>query len=224
MDKTVIFLIAAGVCCVVIGIALFAKLLTTKPDDEAGDKGKLLDNEYMENFKECFENTGSIEETLEQLADIYTGNEYMYNLIISALDFINDEQGDYETALENINVDGDVAVMKMHNTAIKKALNLEVKHKKQVPEEKHEDKMIPEKQDEEEFEEDEVESKQEETHEEESESEVEEEFEEDEEDEEYEKDEKDEKDEKEPEANIQEEENPEPEEDDDDDLDGFKIG
>ena len=214
MDKTVIFLIAAGVCCVVIGIALFVKLLTTKPDDEAGDKGKLLDDEYMENFKECFENTGNIEETLEQLADIYTGNEYMYNLIVSALDFINDEQGDYETALENINVDGDVAVMKMHNAAIKKALNLEVKHKKQVPEEKHENKMIPENQDEEEFEEDEEEINPEESQEEELEPE-EEEFEEDEEESEESPKEKD---------MQKEEETDEPEEDDDDDLDGFKIG
>ena len=30
MDKTVIILIGAGVCCVVIGFAMFVKLLTTK--------------------------------------------------------------------------------------------------------------------------------------------------------------------------------------------------
>lgn len=33
MDKTVVVLIGAGVCCVVIGLALFVKLLTTKNDD-----------------------------------------------------------------------------------------------------------------------------------------------------------------------------------------------
>lgn len=127
MDKTVIILIGAGVCCVVIGFALFVKLLTTKPndDDEATGNRKLLDEEYTENFKECFENTGNIEEALEQLAQIYLDNQFMYNLIVSALDYIRDEQGDYETALEKINVDSDVTIMKMHNNAIKKALNID---------------------------------------------------------------------------------------------------
>ena len=57
MDKTVILLIGAGVCCVVIGLALFVKLLTTKQDESEDTNGnkKLLDNEYAENFKECFE-------------------------------------------------------------------------------------------------------------------------------------------------------------------------
>ena len=127
MDKTVIILIGAGVCCVVIGFALFVKLLTTKSndDDETTGNRKLLDEEYAENFKECFENTGNIEEALEQLAQIYLDNQFMYNLIVSALDYIRDEQGDYETALEKINVDSDVAIMKMHNDAIKKALNID---------------------------------------------------------------------------------------------------
>lgn len=127
MDKTVIILIGAGVCCVVIGFALFVKLLTTKSndDDETTGNRKLLDEEYAENFKECFENTGNIEEALEQLAQIYLDNQFMYNLIVSALDYIRDEQGDYETALEKINVDSDVTIMKMHNDAIKKALNID---------------------------------------------------------------------------------------------------
>ena len=111
----------------VIGFALFVKLLTTKSndDDETTGNRKLLDDEYAENFKECFENTGNIEEALEQLAQIYLDNQFMYNLIVSALDYIRDEQGDYETALEKINVDSDVTIMKMHNDAIKKALNID---------------------------------------------------------------------------------------------------
>ena len=127
MDKTVIILIGAGVCCVVIGFALFVKLLTTKSndDDETTGNRKLLDDEYAENFKECFENTGNIEEALEQLAQIYLDNQFIYNLVVSALDYIRDEQGDYETALEKINVDSDVTIMKMHNNAIKKALNID---------------------------------------------------------------------------------------------------
>ena len=54
MDKTVVVLIGAGVCCVVIGLALFVKLLTTKNDDsdEASGNKKLLDEEYAENFQE----------------------------------------------------------------------------------------------------------------------------------------------------------------------------
>ena len=129
MDKTVVVLIGAGVCCVVIGLALFVKLLTTKNDDsdEASGNKKLLDEEYAENFQECFDDTENIEDTLDQLATIYTGNQYMYNLLINALDFIRDEQGDYETALEGINVDSDPVIAKMHSTAIKKALNLDTK-------------------------------------------------------------------------------------------------
>lgn len=130
MDKTVIVLIGAGVCCVVIGLALFVKLLTTNQNEseDTDESKKLLDNEYAENFKECFEDTGDIEDTLDQLATIYTGNQYMYNLIVNALDFIRDEQGDYETALDEINVDNDPEIANMHNAAIKKALNLEGKN------------------------------------------------------------------------------------------------
>lgn len=124
MDKTVIILIGAGVCCVVIGIALFAKLCTTKSNDGEGavDQKNLLDDDYTENFQNCFSNTGNIEDTLDQLAHIYTGNQYMYNLIVNALDYIKDGQGDYETALDGINVDSDITIMKMHNAAIAKAL------------------------------------------------------------------------------------------------------
>ena len=120
MDNIVIILIAAGVCCVVIGTALFIKLLTVKPTEE--QKKTLLDEDYIENFKECFENTGSIEETLDQLSDIYMGNQYMHSLLADAIDFIHNDNGDYETALEKINVDDDMDVLKMHNTAIKKTL------------------------------------------------------------------------------------------------------
>lgn len=129
MDRTVIILIGAGVCCAVIGLALFIKLLTTKTDYNEDDVGKkkLLDDEYMDNFEECFANTGNIEDTLDQLAHVYTGNQFMYNLIVSAIDYLNDGEGDYETALEKINVDSDINVMKMHNTAIRKALNIETK-------------------------------------------------------------------------------------------------
>ena len=125
MDKTVILLIGAGVCCIVIGVALFIKLMTSKNTESADiSNKKLLDSEYKENFKECFENTGSIEETLEQLADIYTGNQYMYNLIINAIEYIREGEGDYETALDSINVDSDMEIMKMHTNAIKKSLNI----------------------------------------------------------------------------------------------------
>lgn len=136
MDKTVIILIGAGVCCVVIGIALFVKLASQKSsDDDDSESGRrLLDDEYMENFQECFDNTGNIEDTLDQLANIYMGNQYMYNLIISAIEYIRDEQGDYETALDKINVDSDMAVMRMHNAAIKKALNLEHSEPEKEPE------------------------------------------------------------------------------------------
>ena len=115
MDNTVIILIGAGVSCVVIGFALFVKLakMGSQEESEASGNKKLLADDYAENFQECFENTGNIEDTLEQLADIYTGNQYMYNLIINALNFLKEDQGDYETALEGINVDSDTSIMKM---------------------------------------------------------------------------------------------------------------
>lgn len=123
MDKVVIILISAGVCCIVVGITLFVKLLSVKP---AGTERKhLLAEDYEENFNECFENTGNIEDTLDQLADIYMGNQYMHNLIAEAIDYIHDEEGDYETALEKINVDENIEIMKMHNAAIKKAMEKE---------------------------------------------------------------------------------------------------
>lgn len=158
MDKTVILLIGAGVCCVVIGIALFAKLCATKSNanDESGSS-KLLDDEYAENFKDCFESTGNIEETLEQLAHIYTGNQYMYNLIINALDYIREEQGDYETALDGINVDDDKEVMRLHNMAMRKSLHLE--HKEHINEDDEDNKKITESEEvfDEDFDEDEEE-------------------------------------------------------------------
>lgn len=134
MDNIVIILIAAGVCCVVIGTALFIKLLTVKPAE--AQKKTLLDEDYIENFKECFENTGNIEETLDQLSDIYMGNQYMHSLLADAIDFIHNDNGDYETALEKINVDDDMDVLKMHNTAIKKTLekkNGKMEHQPSTP-------------------------------------------------------------------------------------------
>ena len=126
MDNVVVILIGAGVCCVVIGFALFVKLCKSNSKSASEeDNKKLLDENYMENFQECFNNTENIEETLEQLTHIYIDNQYMYNLIVNAIDYIKEGQGDYETALEEINVDNEVRIMKMHNDAIKKSLNLD---------------------------------------------------------------------------------------------------
>ena len=128
MDKIVVVLIGAGVCCIVIGLALFLKLCKIGKQSISLDaKKNMLDEEYEDNFKECFNNTGNIEEALEQLSHIYIDNQYMYNLIVNAIDYIKDGQGDYETALEGINVDNDINIMKIHNDAIKKSLNLESK-------------------------------------------------------------------------------------------------
>lgn len=158
MDNTVIILIAAGVCCIVVGTVLFIKLITVKP--AAGEEQSLLDEEYTENFQECFKETGNIEDTLDQLADIYMGNQYMHNLIEDAIDFIHEEDGDYETALEKINVDGDVEIMKMHNAAIKKTLEKKSgKTVKKMPAAKKETEKPAEPVPEEEYDEDEEEPK-----------------------------------------------------------------
>lgn len=225
MDNTVIILIAAGVCCIVVGTVLFIKLITVKP--AAGEEQSLLDEEYAENFQECFKETGNIEDTLDQLADIYMGNQYMHNLIEDAIDFIHEEDGDYETALEKINVDGDVEIMKMHNAAIKKTLEKKSgKTVKKMPAAKKETEKPAESMPEEEYDEDEEEPKMTDVsgeHEAEHEAEHETEHETEHgnhslplEDTMFDEDDEDDSD-------MQDDENDE-ENDDDDDLDGFKIG
>lgn len=163
MDKIVVILIGAGVCCVVIGIALFAKLCMTKSNNGEGtvNQKNLLDDDYVENFQNCFNNTKNIEDTLDQLVHIYTGNQYMYNLIVNALDYIKDGQGDYETALDGINVDNDTTIMEMHTAAIAKALGTDSHIESEVhinpTPESQLDEVLPESEDADEFDEDEEE-------------------------------------------------------------------
>ena len=122
MDRTVIILICAGVVCAILGLIMFIRLLFAKSDNKADDRESIVAEDYADNFRTCFSNTGNIEETLEQLVDIYSGNKQMLKLINGAVDYIQNGYGDYETALESINVDGDEEIEEIHNEAIHKAL------------------------------------------------------------------------------------------------------
>ena len=62
MDKTVIILIGAGVCCVVIGFALFVKLLTTKSNDD----DETTENCWMRNMQRTSRNALKTPETLKK--------------------------------------------------------------------------------------------------------------------------------------------------------------
>lgn len=122
MDNTVIILIGIGVCCIVTGFVMFIRLLKVRPGD--GDEGpvNIVPDDYADNFEECFANTGNIEETLDQLLDIYSEDKEMSRLISDAINYIQNGYGEYETALEIINADQDERITEMHNRAIRKVI------------------------------------------------------------------------------------------------------
>ena len=115
-------LIGAAAACIAIGIVLFVSLKKAAKSDNQEEK-KLLDEDYIENFTEAFKATGSIENTLEQLADIYKDNTHMSAFIKKAYDYITEYDGDYETALSMINVDNDAQVEEAHRNALNKFLS-----------------------------------------------------------------------------------------------------
>lgn len=122
MDNTVMALIGAAAACIAIGIVLFLSLKKAAKSDSQEEK-KLLDEDYIENFNQAFQATGSIENTLEQLADIYKDNAHMSAFIKKAYDYITEYDGDYETALSMINVDNDAQVEEAHRNALSKFLS-----------------------------------------------------------------------------------------------------
>ena len=122
MDNMVMALIGAAAACIAIGIVLFVSLKKAAKSDNQEEK-KLLDEDYIENFTEAFKATGSIENTLEQLADIYKDNPHMSAFIKKAYDYITEYDGDYETALSMINVDNDAQVEEAHRNALNKFLS-----------------------------------------------------------------------------------------------------
>lgn len=121
MSNTVMALIGAAAACIAIGIMLFVSLKKASGKD-GEDTKKLLDEDYIENFTQAFQATGTIEATLEQLADIYKNDAHMSAFIKKAYDYITDYDGDYETALSMINVDNDPQVEEAHRAALNKFL------------------------------------------------------------------------------------------------------
>ena len=129
IEPVVLVLILVAVVCIVVGCILFLKLMSWGKAAEE-KKQSLVDEDYIDNFKDCFTNAGSIEGALEQLAEIYTSNKFMYKLITDALDYINNDYGDYETALEMINVEKDERIRKLHEYAVEKATGTEADSEK----------------------------------------------------------------------------------------------
>ena len=78
---------------------------------------------YQEIFTECYRNAGKdVESALQLVADEYEGNEYMSGLINKAIDYINDEYGDYYGALKILNPEDDEKIQAMHEAAINGSL------------------------------------------------------------------------------------------------------
>lgn len=120
IEPIVLALIGIGSFSIVMGFIMFGKLNSSNKKTE---KKSLLDENYFENFKVSFESTKSIEGALEQLAEIYAGKNIMQDRIQKALKFIQEDYGDYETALEMINVEGNEGVHNLHRKAILSTLN-----------------------------------------------------------------------------------------------------
>ena len=120
LEPIVLVLIGVGSISIVMGFILFGKLNSSSKNTE---KKSLLDEDYFENFKTSFESTKSIEGTLEQLEEIYAGENVMQARIQKALTFIQEDYGDYESALEMINIEGNEGVRNLHKKAISAVLN-----------------------------------------------------------------------------------------------------
>lgn len=110
---------ALAVICVIVGTILF---LTSKKKDGGGkSKAGIVPDDYEENFKTAYEQTGTIEGALAQLADIYEKNKAFGPLVADAYDAV-EAGGDYESALASLNRDNSEEIAKMHSDAISKAL------------------------------------------------------------------------------------------------------
>lgn len=80
---------------------------------------KEFDENYAVNINEVYLRTGDVRETLVQMQDSYEDyNPLMSGLLGKAITYLDGDYGDYETALDMINVNHDETVDKVHKDII----------------------------------------------------------------------------------------------------------
>lgn len=120
MSTSYIFLAGALVLFVVAIAILFAG--KGKKDDKKLDKN--FDENYAVSINEAYLETGDIREALVRLQDSYEDtNQLMYALLGKAVVYLDGDYGDYETALDMVNVNHDETVEKIHKEIICMAIS-----------------------------------------------------------------------------------------------------
>lgn len=115
MSTSYIFLASALFLFIVAIAILFVG--KGKKDDKKLDKS--FDENYAVNVNEAYLNTGDIREALIQMQDSYEDvNPLMYGLLGKAINYLDGDYGDYETALDMININHDETVDKIHKDMI----------------------------------------------------------------------------------------------------------
>ena len=115
MSLPVLLLGSAG-CLFIIGVVLLCSGGGEKKEKEKTNHK--FDPDYALLFTERYLQKGNIEDALEDMKDIYTKNTFMTARINEAINYLNGDYGDYESALSLINKEGDPAVEKAHSDAI----------------------------------------------------------------------------------------------------------
>lgn len=111
MSTSYIFLAGALFLFVIAIVILF--MGKGKKDDKKVDKE--FDENYAVNINEVYLRTGDVRETLVQMQDSYEDyNPLMSGLLGKAITYLDGDYGDYETALDMINVNHDETVDKVH--------------------------------------------------------------------------------------------------------------
>lgn len=108
---SMIFLGVSGVLLIVGVILWFTK-------DRVKDKAPKLDEHYPEKLRTAYFETGFVEETFVRLADDYADDKYMMSLIEKSMGYLNGDYGDYETALDMMNINDDEEVKKVNDTIL----------------------------------------------------------------------------------------------------------
>lgn len=115
MSTSYIFLAGALFLFVIAIVILF--MGKGKKDDKKVDKE--FDENYAVNIDEVYLRTGDVRETLVQMQDSYEDyNPLMSGLLGKAITYLDGDYGDYETALDMINVNHDETVDKVHKDII----------------------------------------------------------------------------------------------------------
>lgn len=120
IDPIVLTLIGTASLSIVIGFSLFLSLLSSNKKHK---KKTILDDDYIENIREAFNNTGTIEGSLEQMQEIYAGNAVIQERLKKSLNFIQNQYGDYETALLMINLENNGAINHVHEIILREVIN-----------------------------------------------------------------------------------------------------